>query len=550
MLKLPKSSSRDSGRGPAHPGASAASYALAAPVFWSQATGASMSASGRGASIPKQFFWLLDLVTLAAAFVCAYALTPSLQALVAPGGPLRAPWLEWLRLPTIDELEDWRPFAEVAWMFAVMAPTTLLFIQVLGGYRAILSQSRVRILVSSVFGPLAGLGTISLVLFAVKYHRASRLLMFSFAVLSALGCLASRLVLRAHKRRRLLAGDYAQDVAIVGPAASVAQLSAYFDRHVSKALYRVAGYLRLTPAEVVEPAEVDGAVPAAPPTLLGDVSELSDILIHRPIHEVVAVLPAETSGWLESVVEACGDFHVTLRIIPEALLARPFQDLMTPTLSGAPGLPQIVLTPKYFDADALFLKRIIDIVVSATLLVALSPLFALIALAIKLTTPHLPVFYPWRVVGYKGRQFTGYKFTTMEADAEARRQELMHLNEMSGPVFKIKADPRVTPLGRILRKFSLNELPQLWSVLKGDMSLVGPRPAFPHELPRYELWQKRKLAVQPGITCLWQVRGRNQISNFDEWVRMDLEYIDRWSLRLDFEIMLRTVWAVVAGTGS
>ena len=174
----------------------------------------------------------------------------------------------------------------------------------------------------------------------------------------------------------------------------------------------------------------------------------------------------------------------------------------------------------------------------------------MIALAIKLTTPRLPIFYPWRVVGYKGRPFTGYKFTTMVADADERKGSLSHLNEMTGPVFKIKDDPRVTPLGRFLRKYSLNEFPQLWSVLKGDMSLVGPRPASAHELSLYELWHKRKLAVQPGITCLWQVGGRNAISNFDDWVRMDLEYIDNWSLWLDFKILVRTAWSVLGGTGS
>jgi lipopolysaccharide/colanic/teichoic acid biosynthesis glycosyltransferase len=121
---------------------------------------------------------------------------------------------------------------------------------------------------------------------------------------------------------------------------------------------------------------------------------------------------------------------------------------------------------------------------------------------------------------------------------------------MTGPVFKIKDDPRVTPLGRILRKFSINELPQLWSVFKGDMSLVGPRPAFRHELERYKFWHKRKLSVRPGITCLWQIRGRNKISDFDDWVRMDLEYIDNWSLWLDFRILVRTIWVVIAGTGS
>jgi lipopolysaccharide/colanic/teichoic acid biosynthesis glycosyltransferase len=195
-------------------------------------------------------------------------------------------------------------------------------------------------------------------------------------------------------------------------------------------------------------------------------------------------------------------------------------------------------------------KRVLDVVVSAMLLLVLSPVFLAIAILIKLFDHRSPVFYRWNVVGRNGARFTGYKFTTMYADADDRRKDLLGQNEMTGPVFKIKNDPRVTPIGRFLRKFSLNELPQLWSVLKGDMSLVGPRPAFPHELDGYGISQKRKLSIRPGITCLWQVRGRNKISNFDDWVKMDLEYIDNWSLWLDFKILARTAWTVLAGTGS
>lgn len=193
-------------------------------------------------------------------------------------------------------------------------------------------------------------------------------------------------------------------------------------------------------------------------------------------------------------------------------------------------------------------KRVLDIAIAGSALVILSPVLLLIALLIKSTSPG-PVFYRWRVVGEFGRPFVGYKFRTMVQDAEDRRRELMDRNEMIGPVFKMTNDPRITPLGRWLRKYSLDELPQLWSVLKGDMSVVGPRPVFPAEYAKYELRQMRKLSVIPGITCLWQVSGRNEIRDLADWVRMDLEYIDNWSIWLDLKILARTVVAVLKGTG-
>jgi lipopolysaccharide/colanic/teichoic acid biosynthesis glycosyltransferase len=167
---------------------------------------------------------------------------------------------------------------------------------------------------------------------------------------------------------------------------------------------------------------------------------------------------------------------------------------------------------------------------------------------VKLSSPG-PIFYRWKVVGCGGRPFTGYKFRSMVANADALRDELTSLNEMTGPVFKIANDPRITTVGAWLRKYSLDELPQLYSVLKGDMSLVGPRPPLVTEYEQFTEYQKQKMAVKPGITCLWQVSGRNQISDFDEWVRLDLEYIRRWSLSLDLAILMRTVETVFSGSG-
>jgi exopolysaccharide biosynthesis polyprenyl glycosylphosphotransferase len=432
-------------------------------------------------------------------------------------------------------------------MLFVALPLTLLAIQALGGYLPLVQQSRTRIAVCAVIAPIIGLGGIAVVLFALRSPNWSRLLIFCFTALCSVFIGTYRYALRWYRLRRIASGFYARNILLIGPTQALEWLSIYFSG-IAPLHYRVTGYLDLPNAGRSPTGPGD---PDAKGQLrrVGDVEEFGSILVHNPIHEVVAVCGVGSDEWLRQVIEHCDYFRVVLRIIPETLLFGQLRDLQYIYRSDALRLPEIVLVPRDLASDKMFLKRMIDIVVSSTLLVLLLPLFAVIALAIKISTPDLPIFYPWRVVGSKGRRFTGYKFSTMVADADLRRDELMAQNEMQGPVFKIKADPRVTSVGRILRKFSLNELPQLWSVLKGDMSLVGPRPAFPHELERYQMWHKRKLCVRPGITCLWQVRGRNRISDFDDWVRMDLEYIDNWSLWLDMKILMRTAWTLVRGTG-
>ena len=195
-----------------------------------------------------------------------------------------------------------------------------------------------------------------------------------------------------------------------------------------------------------------------------------------------------------------------------------------------------------------YVKRCVDIVIACLALVLLSPFFVVVGILVKLTSSG-PIFYTWDVVGHNGLPFRSYKFRSMVSNADELKMHVLDHNEMSGPVFKIHKDPRITPIGKILRKYSIDELPQLWSVFKGDMSLVGPRPAFPHEWEHYEPWQRRRLSVKPGITGLWQVFGRNQIKDFNKWVSLDLEYIDKWSLWLDCKILLRTVLVVYRGTG-
>jgi lipopolysaccharide/colanic/teichoic acid biosynthesis glycosyltransferase len=194
-------------------------------------------------------------------------------------------------------------------------------------------------------------------------------------------------------------------------------------------------------------------------------------------------------------------------------------------------------------------KRLIDIVASFAGLVILSPLLLLLALVVRASSKG-PIFYRSQYVGERGSRFVGYKFRTMVANADELKAAMTHLNHMKGPAFKIRNDPRITPAGRFLRKYSLDELPQLWNVFKGDMSLVGPRPPLPEEYARFEHWQRRKLAVRPGITCYWQINGRSEITDFNEWARLDLAYIQGWTLLTDAKILLRTIPAVLHGHGA
>jgi lipopolysaccharide/colanic/teichoic acid biosynthesis glycosyltransferase len=195
-----------------------------------------------------------------------------------------------------------------------------------------------------------------------------------------------------------------------------------------------------------------------------------------------------------------------------------------------------------------FLKRLLDIIVSCVCLVLLAPLFLFIALMIKLDSPG-PVFYKWKILGLHKRPLDSYKFRTMVENADEMKEQLLSENEMKSVAFKMRDDPRITRMGKWIRKYSLDELPQLWSVLKGDLSLVGPRPPLQTEIEQYEGWHRRKLSVKPGITCLWQISGRNKITDFNEWMKLDLQYIDDWTLWWDIKILFKTLFIVLRGTG-
>ncbi|RMH71755.1 MAG: sugar transferase [Gemmatimonadetes bacterium] len=277
----------------------------------------------------------------------------------------------------------------------------------------------------------------------------------------------------------------------------------------------------------------------------GTDTELLQILHTTHVDEVIITVSTEHFGKIRTILELCEVEGVQTRIISNFLgnIAKSIHaDIVY-------GLPIITIQHTYKDNFQLFIKRLLDVALSTILLVLLAPLLIIIAITIKLTSPG-PILYVQDRVGLNGTIFRFYKFRSMVNNAEALQPELATQNQMSGPAFKLAQDPRITPLGRFLRRFSLDELPQLWNVLKGDMSLVGPRPPIPSEVHRYDNWQRRKLSVKPGLTCIWQVEGRNEISNFNDWVALDLKYIDSWSIWLDLKLLLKTIPAVLSGKGA
>ena len=282
-----------------------------------------------------------------------------------------------------------------------------------------------------------------------------------------------------------------------------------------------------------------------PAPVLGRDSDISEILQHHVVDQVLIVPSPQQLERVNALLARCRE---------EGVMAGVVLSFVTPggnhaTLDRFDGMPLLTYTTAPADEMLLGIRRLLDIVLAILALVPLAPLMAVVALAIKITSPGSPVFYRQLRAGLRGRRFEVVKFRLMVPDAETLKPALEAYNEMDGPAFKMSNDPRVTALGTFLRRTSIDELPQIWNVLRGDMSWVGPRPVPVEEAERYEPWQRRRLSMKPGLTCLWQVSGRCDLS-FEEWMRLDLEYIETWSLWLDAKILLKTIPAVLTGRGA
>jgi exopolysaccharide biosynthesis polyprenyl glycosylphosphotransferase len=282
--------------------------------------------------------------------------------------------------------------------------------------------------------------------------------------------------------------------------------------------------------------------PSIAPFLPED-TDIEQILRDKAIDEVMVCTEASNSKQIESLVQICSDVGVVFRMYS------PFFNMLAnkTQLHYFGTTPFLTISNTPMNYIALKAKDVSDRIFAGLVIIFLSPVFLAIAIAIKIDSKG-PIFFAQKRMGLRGRKFMVYKFRTMVVNAEDMRDGLLDQNEMDGPVFKITHDPRITKTGRFLRKTSLDELPQFYNVLIGEMSVVGPRPPIPEEVREYERWQLRRLSMKPGITCIWQVSGRNSIP-FEEWMKMDLQYIDNWSLKLDFVIFLKTIRTMLRGDG-
>jgi len=277
--------------------------------------------------------------------------------------------------------------------------------------------------------------------------------------------------------------------------------------------------------------------------VIGTLKELPQIIKSSHLDYIVYAVPRRFLNLIQESLSICEKMGVSTCILADYFPNRVSKQKLF-TFEDKPFIFNSCAPKKEEGALA---KEILDRTLSFMLLILFSPLILLISLLVRISSRG-PIFFKQQRVGLNGRRFTFYKFRTMVENAEQLKKNLLDKNEMDGPVFKIKKDPRITRLGRFLRKTSLDELPQLFNVFFGDMSLVGPRPPLPEEVSHYDLWHRRRLSMKPGLTCLWQVNGRNKI-NFEKWMKLDLEYIDNWSLLLDFKILLKTIPAVLSGSG-
>lgn len=507
---------------------------------------------------------ILDILALSLAFVAAWALRDSLGNILlglgrAVGYPLRGMVRDSSEAsPIYRILLSPNPlvgFKSHLLIFYLAAPAWLFFLNAQRGYDSQETRNSRQQFALCAYAGMLGTAAFLVLLFLIKF-QVSRLLILNF-MLFGIGFLwvARTVVLPTLQRR---GRQPIRHLLVIGNREAAERFAAILKTPVHRAS-RLAGFV--SDEEESDMSTSDMSTHAADEASkggydelknLGRLSELASVLDKQVVDEVILVRSHSQSmgapGVWGDVLELCLQRGRTVSLVDD--MVPPVGAKIEASMMGT--MPTLVLHNTPQNTLGLALKNLMDRTLALIALIVFAPLLAAIALAIKITAPG-PVLFKQKRVGLNGRQFSFYKFRSMIINAEKFKEEhpeiFAQMNTMSGPFFKSEDDPRVTRVGRFLRKYSLDELPQFWNVLRGDMSLVGPRPPLPREVEGLEPWQRRKLSVKGGLTCLWQVSGRNEIDT-DEWMRLDLEYIDNWSLWLDIKLLFKTVKVMVKPKGA
>ncbi len=476
------------------------------------------------ANVIARIVYIVDLALITAAFFAAFfirdLLLPVLDPARFPTGLF--PLVEYLKI---------YPIVLIIWSILLFTYESYHSHRTVPLTREALTTLRVNVV---------GIVLLATLAYLLPLRQLSRSWFVLFAAIAAVLLVAEKILLRVIARWVRSKGLNYRTILIVGTGRRATDIARMIANHKYWG-YKILGFVS------------DGHHLSngwARYRIFGTVPELKHILetgqlALEPIDEIVFAVTRKKLDEMKQIFLLCEELGIRTRVamnfFPNRVARLEIEELE--------GVPFLTFTTTPSNEAQLAAKRALDIAVSMLLLALSLPVVTIAALLIKLTSPGSVLFKQKRI-GLNGRMFTLYKFRTMIADAHARREEVAHLNEMTGPAFKAKVDPRVTPVGRFLRRFSLDELPQLWNVLKGDMSLVGPRPPIPEEVASYHRWHRRRLSMKPGLTCLWQISGRNDIQDFDHWMKLDLQYIDNWSPSLDLKILLRTIPAVLSGRGA
>ena len=456
---------------------------------------------------------LVDTVVVLAAFFWSIELRNLLIPIEA-GGLDREGHLRWLPLIVL---------------------TTLFCLYAFGAYSP---RHRRKPLWDDFIVVLKAVGAFLMVIFGLSFlfqvGYLSRAVILIFAAMVIVLFVASRSLIRSFREGG--AHEQCLTVLVVGCGQRGQRFVRLVREHPEWNI-QIIGYLDRDESKLGQ--KIDGV------EVMGHVDEISRVLENNVIDEVIVAIPRSIINDLEGIALACEEQGVRFRYMADMFDKQVAR--MGLVMLGE--VPLLTFEPVAQDEFKLFIKRLIDVVSISLALPVLVPVMVLISLAVKLDSPG-PVFFIQERVGYRKRVFRMYKFRSMCVDSERLQKELEAMNEADGPIFKIENDPRVTRVGRFLRKSSLDELPQLINVLKGDMSLVGPRPMSLRDVSLFDKSiQRKRFSIRPGMTCLWQVSGRSNLG-FDDWLKLDLEYIDNWSLGLDLKILFMTLPAVVLGKGA